>query len=129
MATWIAMIFQHDRTLLIMLKLWCNISMTLPNRWIGHGSTFNWPPRSPDLTALDYCLWGWNNSEVYRTKVDTRDELLHLIMDVIASIKERQDALRRATSHVLTQVAKCIDIDSGILKNVLYSVNCTKFVT
>jgi len=59
-------------------------------------------------------------SKVYRTKVDTRDELLDLTMDVIASIKEHQDALRRATHHALTQVAKCSDAARGILKNVLY---------
>jgi hypothetical protein len=27
---------------------------------------------------------------------------------------------RRATRHVLTQVAKCIDIDGGIFENILY---------
>jgi hypothetical protein len=59
-------------------------------------------------------------SEVYRTKVDTRDELPDLIVDVIASIKESPDALRRATSYVLTRVAKCIDVDCGIFENVLY---------
>jgi hypothetical protein len=52
--------------------------------------------------------------------VDTRDELLDHVMDVIARIKERQDALRRATRHVLTRVAKCIDVDGGIFENVLY---------
>jgi hypothetical protein len=36
--------------------------------------------------------------------------------DVIARIKERQDALRRATRHVLTRVAKCIDVDGGLLE-------------
>jgi hypothetical protein len=40
-------------------------------------------------------------------------------MYVIARMKERQDALRRATRHVLTRVAKCIDVDGGILENVL----------
>jgi hypothetical protein len=40
-------------------------------------------------------------------------------MDAIAHIKERQDELRRATRHVLTRVAKCIDIDGGIFENVL----------
>jgi hypothetical protein len=30
-------------------------------------------------------------------------------MDVIAHIKERQGELRRATRHVLSRVAKCID--------------------
>jgi hypothetical protein len=42
-------------------------------------------------------------------------------MDVMARIKERQDALRR--------VAKCVDVDSGIFEIVLYKVNCTNFVT
>jgi hypothetical protein len=42
--------------------------------------------------------------------VDTRDELLDLVMDVIASIKEHQDAHKRATCHSLTRVAKCIDV-------------------
>jgi hypothetical protein len=41
-------------------------------------------------------------------------------MYVIASIKELKDALRRTTRHVLTQVAKCIDVDCGILENVLF---------
>jgi hypothetical protein len=59
------------------------------------------------------------NSEVYRRKVDTWDELLDRIMDVIARIKERQDGLRRATRHVLTRVVMCIDNDGGILENLL----------
>jgi hypothetical protein len=59
-------------------------------------------------------------SKVYISKADTRDELLHHIMDVIADIKECQDALRQATCHVLTRVTKCIGVDSGIFENVLY---------
>jgi hypothetical protein len=66
-------------------------------------------------------------SEVYRTKVGTRDEMLDLIMYVTASIKEHQDALRPATLRALTQVAKCIDFDLGIFENVLHWVNCTNF--
>jgi hypothetical protein len=37
------------------------------------------------------------------------------------------DALRRGTRHVVTQVAKCIDVDGRIFENVLYWVNCTNF--
>jgi hypothetical protein len=54
------------------------------------------------------------NSEVYRTKVDTRDELPDLIVDIIVSIKERPHALRGATYRVLTRLAKCIDVDGAI---------------
>ena len=58
-------------------------------------------------------------SEVYRKKVDTRDELLVNMLDVIAYIKERQDALRRTTRHVFKRVAKCTDVDSGIFEHLL----------
>jgi hypothetical protein len=40
--------------------------------------------------------------EVHRTKVDAREKLLGLATDVIAGIKDSQDALRLATRHVLT---------------------------
>jgi hypothetical protein len=39
-------------------------------------------------------------------------------MDVITRIKERQDALKRATRHV-TRITKSFDVDSGIFENVL----------
>jgi len=96
-----------------------HLNDTFPNRWIGRGGTINQPPRSPDLTPLDFCLWGLMKSEVYRKKVDTRDELLINVLDVIACIKESQDALRRTTSHVFTRVAKCIDVHGGIFEHLL----------
>jgi hypothetical protein len=55
-----------------------------------------------------------------RRTEDGQEELLEHIVDVIARIKERQDALRRVTRHVLTRVAKCIGVDAGISENVLY---------
>jgi hypothetical protein len=58
-------------------------------------------------------------SEVYRRKVDTWAELLDRVMDAIARIKELEDELRRTTRHVLTRVAKCIDVDGGIFQNLL----------
>jgi len=61
--------------------------------------------------------------------VDTQDEVLDPIMDVIASIQELQDALRRAKPHTLTRTEKCIDVDRGIFENVLYSVKHINFVT
>lgn len=37
-----------------------------PERWIGRGSpTIAWPARSPDLTPLDFYVWGTLKSKVY----------------------------------------------------------------
>jgi len=54
-------------------------------------------------------------SEVYKEKVNTRDELVARIMNSAALIKqERQDDLRRATHTVAKRVEMCIEVDSGI---------------
>ena len=69
LATRIAMFFQHDGTPSHYTRhVMQHLSDTSPNRWIGRGSTINWPPRSPDLTPLDFCLWGLMKSDVYRKK-------------------------------------------------------------
>jgi len=69
LATRIAMYFQHDGAPSHYTRhVMQHLNYTFPNRWIGRGSTINWPPRSPDLTQLDFCLWGLMNSEVYRKK-------------------------------------------------------------
>jgi hypothetical protein len=35
-----------------------------PRRWIGRRGPIKWPARSPDLTPLDYFLWGYLKSKV-----------------------------------------------------------------
>jgi hypothetical protein len=65
---------------------------------------------------LDFYLWGWMKSEVHKEKVNTRDELGARIVNSAALIKqERQDDLRGATRTVAKRVAKCTEVDGGIL--------------
>jgi hypothetical protein len=69
---------------------------------------------------LDFCLWGWMKSEVYKENVNTRDELVARIMNSAALIKqERQDDLSRATRTVAKRVVKCIEVDGGIFGHLL----------
>jgi len=80
LATLIAMYFQHDGTPSHYSRhLMQHLSDTSPNRGIGRGSTINWPPRSPDLTPLDFCIWGLMKSEVYRKKCVLRSKHNRLV--------------------------------------------------
>jgi len=45
--------------------------------------------------ALDICLWGRMKSEVYKRKVDTRDELFARILNAATRINKREDQLRQ----------------------------------
>jgi hypothetical protein len=55
-------------------------------------------------------------SEVYKEKVNIRDELFTRIMNSAALLKqERQDDLRRATRTIVKRFEKCNEVDGGIL--------------
>ena len=73
LATRIAMYFQHYGAASHYTRhVMQHLKDTFLNRWIGCGSIINWPPRSPDLTRLDFCLWGLMKSEVYTKSGYTR---------------------------------------------------------
>jgi len=72
---------------------------------------------------IGICLWGWMKSEVYKEKVNTREELVARITNSAALIKqERQDDLRRATRTVAKRVEMCIEVDGGIFEHLLRTV-------
>ncbi|GFW60691.1 DUF4817 domain-containing protein [Trichonephila clavipes] len=57
---------------------------TLGDRLISRFGPVNWPPRSCDLTPLDYFLWVYVKSLVYADKTKTLDHLEDNIRRVIA---------------------------------------------
>ncbi|GFX76815.1 transposable element Tc3 transposase [Trichonephila clavipes] len=59
---------------------------TFGDRVISRFGPVNWPPRSCDLTPLDYFLWGYVKSLVYVDKPQTLDHLEDNIRRVIADI-------------------------------------------
>ncbi|GFX35018.1 putative transposable element [Trichonephila clavipes] len=60
---------------------------TFGDRLISRFGPVNWPPRSCDLTPLDYFLWGYVKSLVYAYKPQTLDHLEDNIRRVIADIR------------------------------------------
>jgi hypothetical protein len=43
----------------------------MAGRWIGRSGPITWPPRSSDLTALDYFLWGYVRTLSIRLRSST----------------------------------------------------------
>ena len=77
-----SMYFQHDGAPPHFSREVRNfLNCRFPGRWIGCGGPHNWPARSPDLSPLDYCEWGWMKELVYSVNVVTRDALLGRILN------------------------------------------------
>ena len=70
----------------------------LQNWWIGRRGFVKYPPRSPDLTPLDFFLWGYLKDKVYALKLKTIAEL-------------------RATIE-----SECLQIPRELLHDVCYSI-------
>ncbi|GFS71660.1 putative transposable element [Trichonephila clavipes] len=60
---------------------------TFGDRLISRFGPVNWPPRSCDLTLLDYFLWSYVKSLVYSDKPQTLDHLEDNIRHVTADIR------------------------------------------
>ncbi|GFU64251.1 DUF4817 domain-containing protein [Trichonephila clavipes] len=60
---------------------------TFGDRLISRFGPVNWPPRSCDLTPLDYFLWSYVKPLVYADKPQTLDHLEDNIRRVIADIR------------------------------------------
>jgi len=96
----------------------------LPNRWLGRRGPVAWPPRSPDLTPLDYYLWGHMKTLVYETKVESRAALCDRIFAAAEHICNHPDNVASATQSLLMRAEKCIGTGGGhfaiTVKQVLY---------
>ena len=69
-----------------------------PNRWIGRDGPISWPPRSPDVTPLDFFLWGYIKDIVFATKVADLAELKQRILAAFETVTD--DLLQRTWAEI-----------------------------
>ena len=85
-----------------------------PNRIISKGI---WPPRSPDLSVLDFYLWGATKQKVYRNKPqslqDLRDNILHQIEAIT------QEEIHRVFENLKRRINVCIHELGGHFQQLL----------
>ncbi|CAK9820285.1 hypothetical protein ANTPLA_LOCUS10537 [Anthophora plagiata] len=74
-------------------------------RIISRNSDFNWPPRSPDLTAPDCFLWAYLKERVYVNKLATIPQLKTNIRNEIRAITPA--FLRKVMENVLERARMC----------------------
>jgi len=95
------------------------LNESFPNRWLGRGGPIPWPPRSPDLTPLDYYIWGHMKILVYETKVDSRAALRDRIFAAAVHIRNHPHNISSATESLLIRAENCIATGGGHFEQVL----------
>ena len=83
------MIFQQDGTPLhFSIEVRHYLDNRFPKRWIGRGGAIRWTPPSPSLILLDFYLWKYIKSTVYKSPIKDLDELKMRINMEIKSISK-----------------------------------------
>lgn len=85
-------------------------------QWIGRYGPRRWPARSPDLTPLDFFLWGFIKNEVYARDVNTIEELRSKIIDAFNKLKTMAastDVLRKVRNNIRRRYHMCIRANGG----------------
>lgn len=80
-------------------------------RLISHRSDFPWPARSPDLSPLDFFLWGFVKEKVFRTAPSNIAQLKNEVRQVIASIDV--NTLQNVIANFVVRIDKCIESGGG----------------
>jgi hypothetical protein len=81
-----------------------------PPRKGGGGVPQHWPPRSPYFSLLDFHVGGYTKDLVYEREVDTREDLIRGIVDVVTRISDR-DTFRRVTCPDVKRARMCTEAE------------------
>lgn len=87
-------------------------------RIIARGVGQPWPPRSPDLTPLDYWFWGFIKARVYHcSQPSTLAELRQRIEEAIESVTPEE--LKRAVDNLLVRAELVLQERGGIFSHLM----------
>ncbi|XP_034939551.1 uncharacterized protein [Chelonus insularis] len=111
--------YQHNRhpahTSLV-AKSW--LRQNFRGRFIGKSGSKKWPARSPDLNPVDFFLWDFVKSVVYREFVNSLQELEQRIQDAIRQITP--EMLQSCTQSLVRRAECCVQMNGGLFEHLIH---------
>ncbi|KYN26649.1 hypothetical protein ALC57_03979 [Trachymyrmex cornetzi] len=86
-------------------------------RWTNN--PVSWCPRSPDLSSLDFSLWGYLKNVVYSKTPTTRENMMERITLACRSIP--RNILLSTVDSFERRVQLCVDFNGQVFEHLLRS--------
>ena len=87
------------------------------DRVISHNTEHHWPPYSPDLSPLDFSLWGQAMAHVVRCQPKTIDELKAIVNDFAVNMGEEK--IRSMARHTRKRAELCCQVRGGHFEHLM----------
>ena len=97
------------------VRKWLND--TFPGRWIGRRGPIEWAPRSPDLTPLDFYLWGYVKQVVYKETIHDLNDLRQKIIEAVNSINTK--IISSVFLNLKKRLQKVKDVSGGHIEHLM----------
>lgn len=85
------------------------LDQCFPNRWIGRRGAIEYPPRSPDLTPMDFSVWGIIKDDVFSRRPRNIADLRQFITESFANLN--RDLCSKICRSVASRCQECIDMN------------------
>lgn len=86
--------------------------------WIGRGGPVPWPARAPDLTPMDYFVWGTVKEIVFKECPTTPEDMMERIRNAFQQINETNMA-SRVLSNFQKRIRICIQEEGRQFEHLL----------
>lgn len=99
-----------------------HLNQIFQNRWIGRGGPVSWPARSPDLTPLDFFVWGYMKNLIYvenPQEIQSEQDLRNRIEEAAARIRAQQNLLHRLHVSWVRRAELCVETGGGHFEHLL----------
>lgn len=93
------------------------LNATFGNNWIGNRGPTLWPARSPDLTPMDYFLWGKLKDILYQMPRSNREELENAVLQSFISLTPVE--LINSTRAIQKRCRVCVAENGRQFENLL----------
>ena len=111
--------FQQDGATCHTARETMNLLQTMfPGRLISRFGDIIWPPRSPDLTAPDFFLWGFLKNKVYANKPNTVEQLKNNIREAMQNIPP--ETYQKVMENVIKRAQVCAASRGGHLSDIIF---------
>lgn len=95
------------------VRNWLNLEFQ--QNWIGRDGPILWPPRSPDLTILDFYLWGRLKQIVYRESLENDVEQLKTrIRNAVHSLSIEE--IRKSFKEFRARIEICAERGGSLIE-------------
>ena len=93
---------------------------TFPDKVISTQGFIRWPPRSPDLSLNNFCLWGYLKETIYRHKHERANTLEELCAKIVhATNNIPVEMLKNSRTEFYNRPGYCLAQSGGLFEHLL----------